>query len=104
MSEPQIPERTQEEALTDLLVSIALEETGLAHIINAEGEKIQAVAGLLEDQEISPEEAIEQQEAISKGLREPIKQQILLQFKLEDVLDFKEELELNNEVNDEVNG
>ena len=104
MSEPQIPERTQEEALTDLLVSIALEETGLAHIINAEGEKIQAVAGLLEDQEISPEEAIEQQKAISKGLREPIKQQILLQFKLEDVLDFKEELELNNEVNDEVNG
>ena len=103
MSEPQIPERTQEEALTDLLVSIALEETGLAHIINAEGEKIQAVAELLENQDISPEEAIEQQEAISKGLREPIKQQILLQFKLEDVLDFKEELEINNEVNDEVN-
>ena len=103
MSEPQIPERTQEEALTDLLVSIALEETGLAHIINAEGEKIQTVAELLANQDISPEEAIEQQEAISKGLREPIKQQILLQFKLEDVLDFKEELEINNEVNDEVN-
>ena len=103
MSEPQIPERTQEEALTDLLVSIALEETGLAHILNAEGEKIQAVAELLENQDISPEEAIEQQEAISKGLREPIKQQILLQFKLEDVLDFKEDLEINDEINNDVN-
>ena len=92
MSEPEIPDRTQQEALVDLLVSIALEETGLAHIINAEGEKIQAVAGLLENQQISPEEAIDQQEAISKTLRMPIKKQMLLQFKLEDVLDALEEL------------
>ena len=101
MSEPQIPERTQEEALTDLLESIALEETGLAHILNAEGEKIQVIAQLLEDGVIDSEEAIEQQEAVSRGLREPIKQQMLLQFKLEDVLDFKEELEINDVVNDE---
>ena len=95
MAEPTIPERTQEESLTDLLESIALEEAALAHIINAEGEKIQAIAGLLEDGEISPDDAVELQTQISKMLRNPIKKQILLQFKLEDVLEFKEEMELN---------
>ena len=94
MSAPEIPERTQEEALTDLLESIALEEMALAHIMNAEGEKIQAIAGMMEDGTITGEEAIEQQETIMRVLRMPIKQQMLLQFKLEDVLDFKEELEL----------
>ncbi len=96
MSAPEIPEREQEEALTDLLESIALEETALAHILNAEGEKIQAIVSQIEEGQLTPDEAIEQQEAIMKMLRMPIKQQILLQFKLEDVLDFKEELELNN--------
>ena len=97
MGEPDVPERTQEEALTDLLTSIALEETALAHIINAEGEKIQAIAQLLEDGEIEPDEAIELQKEVGKMMRNPIKKQILLQFKLEDILDFKEELELNND-------
>ena len=97
MGEPDVPERTQEEALTDLLTSIALEETALAHIINAEGEKIQAIAQLLEDGEIEPDEAIELQKEVGKMMRNPIKKQILLQFKLEDVLDFKEKLELNND-------
>ena len=97
MAEPEVPERTQEEALTDLLTSIALEETALAHIINAEGEKIQAIAQLLEDGEIEPDEAIELQKEVGKMMRNPIKKQILLQFKLEDVMDFKEKLELNND-------
>ncbi|MCK8826735.1 hypothetical protein MWH25_03120 [Natroniella acetigena] len=92
MSAPEIPERTQEEALIDLLESIALEETALAHILNAEGEKIQAIAQMMEDGDIDPEDAIEQQEAVMKMLRMPIKKQMLLQFKLEDVLDFLEDL------------
>lgn len=89
MSEPVIPQRTQEEALVDLLESIALEETALAHIINAEGEKIQAIAKKLEEGTIEPAEAIEFQKVINKILRTPIKQQMLLQFKLEDVLEAK---------------
>ena len=34
---------TMAQAVTDLLESIALEETALSHILNAEGEKIQKV-------------------------------------------------------------
>ena len=34
------------QAVTDLIESIALEETALSHILNAEGEKLQRVIGL----------------------------------------------------------
>ena len=47
MSMPEFPkpnpELTQEQALTMILSSIALEEVALSHIINAEGEKIQHI-------------------------------------------------------------
>lgn len=33
------------QAITDLIESIALEETALSHILNAEGEKLQRVIG-----------------------------------------------------------
>ncbi|MEW9668520.1 hypothetical protein [Ammoniphilus sp. 3BR4] len=46
---PQIPQNkhrpTIDETIIDLLESIALEETALSHIINAEAEKIQAFVG-----------------------------------------------------------
>ena len=37
---------TMTQAVTDLIESIALEETALSHILNAEGEKLQRVIGL----------------------------------------------------------
>lgn len=52
MSMPTFPENngnfTLEEAVSQILSSIALEELGLSHIINAEGEKIQYVLGTLQ--------------------------------------------------------
>ncbi|WP_408955248.1 hypothetical protein [Natroniella sp. ANB-PHB2] len=94
MSAPVIPDREQEEALTDLLESIALEETALAHFINAEAEKVQEIAKKMEC--MDTDEAIKLQKSVEKAMRLPIKKQILLQFKLEDVLEFKEKLELDN--------
>ncbi|MDR2531258.1 MAG: hypothetical protein LBC82_00225 [Oscillospiraceae bacterium] len=34
---------TREQAITDIITSVALQEAALAHIMNAEGEKIQAI-------------------------------------------------------------
>jgi len=45
---PTIPENlTQESAVNQLLVSIAMEELALGHILNAEGEKLQYALGTL---------------------------------------------------------
>ena len=45
MSMPSFPpngaDMTQEEALTMIIASIAMEELALSHILNAEGEKLQ---------------------------------------------------------------
>ena len=37
---------TRDQAITDLIQSVALEETALSHILNAEGEKIQKMVAL----------------------------------------------------------
>ena len=53
MSLPVFPESqgnfTLEGSISQILSSIAMEELGLSHIINAEGEKIQYVLGTLDD-------------------------------------------------------
>ncbi len=36
---------TRCQAITDIITSVALEQTALGHIINAEGEKIQKIVG-----------------------------------------------------------
>ena len=53
MSMPQIPENSYrpdfDEVIIDLLEAIALEEISLSHILNAEGERIQAFLGKNKD-------------------------------------------------------
>ncbi len=48
MSMPVIEpsDTSRDQAITDLIESIALEETALSHILNAEGEKLQAVIAI----------------------------------------------------------
>ena len=52
MSMPQfiageVPNPGREESLNQIIATIALEELGLSHILNAEGEKIQFAVGTL---------------------------------------------------------
>ena len=55
MSMPAFAETTigREEAVNQILASIAMEELALSHILNAEGEKIQHVLGTLTGQTVS---------------------------------------------------
>lgn len=89
MSMPVIPTVTQPQALTNLLESIALEETALAHFMNAEAEKVQIIAALLGNGTITPAEATTFQNAVNRLMQTAIKMQMLLEFKLENVIDAK---------------
>ncbi len=84
---------SREDVINLLLASIAFEELGLAHIVNAEAEKIQFVLGTLEGQ-IDPQtptmdELLEINRSVEKTLRAVIKKEMLLQFKLEDILEIQ---------------
>ena len=93
MGMPNVPDITpditvtREDAINLLLISIALEEIGLAHIINAEGEKIQMGIEMAE----TIDDLIELNRGVERTLRNVIKKEMLLQFKLEDVLDIDDE-------------
>ncbi|HEX9061046.1 MAG TPA: hypothetical protein VF941_12775 [Clostridia bacterium] len=97
MSFPGIPNITpkidisRNEAINLLLASIAFEERGFAHLINAEAEKIQFVLGTLEGHRSHNAAAIDELLEINKSVEQTlgtlIKKQMLLQFKLEDILD-----------------
>jgi hypothetical protein len=97
MSQANIPNITPTISITIgdsislLLASIAFEELALAHIVNAEAEKIQFVLGTLSGvARITPAATLSDLLAIdasvSKTLQDVIKKEILLQFKLENIL------------------
>jgi hypothetical protein len=89
MTMPHIPdikptiEFTRHEAVTLLLSSIALEEIGISHILNAEGEKIQYVL----KQNPSVHDLFRMNRFTERLLRKLIHQEMLLQEKLENVIE-----------------
>ncbi|WP_379971113.1 hypothetical protein [Ectobacillus sp. sgz5001026] len=99
MSFPNIPNITPTISITTsqaiqlLLSSIATEELALAHIMNAEAEKIQFVLGTLHTQtKLSPpvvsiSNLLEIDNSVQKTLQDVIKKEMLLQFKFENILE-----------------
>ena len=85
MSKPIIDKPTnpidKPQAIADVIESIALEEAGLAHIINAEGEKIQKALELANN----INDLIDINSSVKDTLTNVIKLQMLLQFKLEEI-------------------
>lgn len=74
-----------EEAFANLLQSIALEEAGLAHILNAEGQKLEKCIEKICD----CEDMLKVNDSVVEVLKNVVKAQILLQFKLEEVKTIK---------------
>ncbi|WP_353957716.1 hypothetical protein, partial [Peribacillus sp. NJ11] len=99
MSFPNIPNITPTISITTaqtvplLLSSIALEELALAHIINAEAEKLQFVLGTLptgttlSPAVVSLPNLLAVDASVQRTLRDVIKKEMLLEFKFENVLD-----------------
>lgn len=96
MSFPNIPNVTpsinlsRQDVISLLLASIAFEELGLAHIINAEAEKIQAVVGTLPNTDLTAttiSDLLATNKSVNDVLKTVVKKEMLLQFKLEDILD-----------------
>jgi hypothetical protein len=84
------PEITREKALNMILASIAMEELGISHIINAEGEKIQYVlCGLAEN--VGSGATLEDILAVNKSVESLMdvlmQSQVFLKNKMEQVLD-----------------
>lgn len=100
MSMPKIPDMdvnikiTREDAVNLLIASVGLEELSLAHILNAEGEKIQYVLGTLDGatpmEEVTICDILEINKSVEKILKDVIKTELLLQFKLEDAIELSE--------------
>ncbi len=101
MSIPNVPDINPEinlprhQVISLLLASIAFEELGLAHLINAEAEKIQSVLGTLGNDPCAAKQAVKNptiddleriDRVVRKVLQDIIKKEMLLQFKLENVL------------------
>lgn len=96
MSMPKIPDMnpdiniTREVAIDTIIMSIAMEELAIAHILNAEGEKLQYVLNTLDGKdpgEITLCDIMAVNESIRETLREARKTERLLQFKLEDIVE-----------------
>ncbi len=95
MSMPTIPtidpsiSVTRDDAINIILSSIGMEELSLAHILNAEAEKIQFALGTLETatEAASLDDIMKVNSSAKKMLRDVIKNQMLIGMKMEDTVE-----------------
>lgn len=96
MSNPTFPDNpaiTRDDAVNQILSSIAMEELGLSHIINAEGEKLQYVLGTLPGvtgPAATIEDLLNTNESIQNLLQNASYNQLLLKSKMQQALSASE--------------
>ncbi|MCL1989261.1 MAG: collagen-like protein, partial [Defluviitaleaceae bacterium] len=86
-SDANIP--TREEAINQILSSIAMEELGLSHILNAEGEKLQYILGTLEGitgPGATIDDVLDVNESVQEMLQTAAHNQMFLRRKMKDAL------------------
>ena len=70
---------TRAQAITDLIQSVALEETALSHILNAEGEKIQKMVVL---PDVTPDVLLATNKSVESMVNAVSRLEMILQSKL----------------------
>lgn len=70
---------TREQAISDIIESVALQQTGLSHILNAEGEKIQKVVAIAN----TPAELLAVNKSVESMVNAVSRLELILQSKLE---------------------
>ena len=73
-------EGTREQAITDIIESVALQEAALAHILNAEGEKMQAIIAM---PDVTAEQLMQLNQSVTKMINTVTRLEMVLQAKLE---------------------
>lgn len=71
---------TRCQAITDIIESVALEQTALSHILNAEGEKIQAVVAM---KNVTTDELLAVNASVKSMVNSISRLEMILQTKLE---------------------
>jgi len=88
---PNVPKDfTCENSIAQILTSIAMEEIGLSHILNAEGEKLQYILGTLEGSSPPASPTIDQVIEVNQSVKDMLQQvafnQMFLSAKMSDAL------------------
>lgn len=70
---------TRSQAITDIIESVALEETALSHILNAEGEKIQKIVAM---ESVTPEVLLATNKSVESMVNAVSRLEMILHSKL----------------------
>jgi hypothetical protein len=71
---------TRKQAVTDLIESVALQETAISHILNAEGEKMQAIIAM---PDTTTEQLMTLNDSVNKMINSVTRLEMICQAKLE---------------------
>ena len=103
MSLPAFPQSTntpdREEAINQIVSSIAMEELALSHILNAEGEKLQYILGTLPGSghlEPSIDDIIKVNDSVKDLIEAVTFSQMFLRAKFKDALNMEGDSKLNS--------